>query len=203
MLITFSVLQFNTDESSYYKMKVAHWHQVFLFPWSHMLQFISLCFFLCYCCMQRQLGTAQQRRPCVSCKLPGASQPEGSPLLSSFCFFVLQMEGGDKMLQRLPGSAWLSSGVQQNPFFCIRAVLLLSNYCVSQSMQCPDSTSESATAKWARPQFDVSLHQWFGDHCLKAPENEKKVHLCDATSWNVVLLAQGGSSVEELLVRRS
>lgn len=42
--------------------------------------------------------------------------------LLSFCLFVLQMGGGgDKMLQRLQGSAWLSSRVQQNPFFCICA----------------------------------------------------------------------------------
>lgn len=37
-------VQINTDESSCYKMKIVHWHQVFLFLCSHMLQLV-LCFF--------------------------------------------------------------------------------------------------------------------------------------------------------------
>lgn len=58
------------------------------------------------------------------------------------------------------GSAWISSVVQQNPFFCT-VLLLLSNYCISQSMQRLDLATRSTTAEWARPLFDVSLHQWF------------------------------------------
>lgn len=50
---------------------------------------------------------------------------------SSFCFFVLQIgsaskrgAGGAESLS-FQGSAWLSSGVQQNQFLCIHAILLL------------------------------------------------------------------------------
>lgn len=125
--------------------------------------------------------------------------------LFSFCFFVLQMVGGgsDKMLQRLLGSAWLSSGVQQNPFFCIRAVLLLSNYCISRSMQCLDSTAESATAKWARATVWCVTSSVIWRPQLKGSWEWKKVHFCDATSWNVVLLAEGSSSEEKKPLVRS
>lgn len=86
-----------------------------------------------------------------------------SRLLSIFLFVLQTGWGGSaKMLQRLffQGSAWISSVVQQNPFFCT-VLLLLSNYCISQSMQRLDLATRSTTAEWAWPLFDVSLHQWF------------------------------------------
>ncbi len=58
MLITFLCLQINTDESSYYKVKIARWHQVFLFLWSH-FSLSHYGFFFCYYCMQKQHGSAQ------------------------------------------------------------------------------------------------------------------------------------------------
>lgn len=66
------------------------------------------------------------------------------------------------MLQRrfFQGSAWISSVVQQNPFFCT-VLLLLSNYCISQSMQRLDLAMRSRTAEWTWPLFDVSLRLWF------------------------------------------
>lgn len=68
----------------------------------------------------------------------------------------------------------------------------LLNYCSSPSMWCLDSTV-SATAKWTQPLFDLSLHLRFGDVFQKAPEKGERVHFCDATSWNTVLLAQSSS----------
>ncbi|CAB1416742.1 unnamed protein product [Pleuronectes platessa] len=77
--------------------------------------------------------------------------------LLSYCFFVLQMgvRGGWRYmlhsLRRVHSSAWLSSGVQRNPFFCVRSILLLSNYCIPQSMGRHDSTVESVPCRRAEP----------------------------------------------------
>lgn len=99
---------------------------------------------------------------------PCRAQPEGSPLLFSASLFCKWGEEGKNICCRDSGFCL----AQQNPFFCICAVLLHSNYCTSQSMQCLDS-AQSAASKWTRTLFDASPHQWFGDLCWKAPENGK------------------------------
>lgn len=44
----FLCLQVDTDESSYYKVKITHWQWLFLFLCSHMLQLVLLCVFSAY-----------------------------------------------------------------------------------------------------------------------------------------------------------
>lgn len=152
-------------------------------------------FFLHYYCMQKQQRSAQQRAPCISCELPGASVQSSTwgspPLLSASLFCKWRWTeggewgrrggGGNKMLQRLRGSAWLSSTVQPNLlsfFFFLPAAAFepsssTPNYCISQSMQSLDS-SELGHCLMCH-----SVRIWRA--LMKRLLRMKKVHFCDAT----------------------
>lgn len=150
----FLCLQINTDESSDYKVKIAHWHSgIFVSAEPHASACLIMGFLLLLLYAEAAwLSTAKTALHKLRAPRGICGELNLKPLLFLLLCFANGRGGGggggggggaDKMLQRLQGSAWLSSGVQQNPFFRIRAVLLLSNYCISPSMHCLDSTVRS------------------------------------------------------------
>lgn len=132
------------------------------------------------------------RNSIAQCLLYKWAQPEGSPFSFIF-FFANQGHRANKMLQSLHEFCLAQQqGLAESIFLRFLHPPPLLNYCSSPSMWCLDSTV-SATAKWTQPLLDLSLHRRFGDIFQKAPEKREKVHFCDATSWNTVLLAQSSS----------
>lgn len=160
----FACLQININES---KRKQKSGMKCFLFPWSQMLGLVLLCFCLLLLLYAEAAWLSRVKEACISCKLPRASVWSStwrlSPRLSASLFCKWVVVGGSLLHRLRRSGVLLGSAVGSNRIHSlrVRSVLLLSNYCISQSMRCHDSTVESVRGKWARLLSHVPLQLGF------------------------------------------
>lgn len=210
--------------TSWYKVKTSHWRTLGVFFFFFVpgelyaegcvVGFILFFPLLLLYAEAATLGAAE-RAPCISCALPGASVQSSTWGLASslsaslFCKWRwtegrgvggLEVEGVIRCCRDsvvLLGSAARSNRIPPPFFFFFPAAAFESssstpNYCISQSMQSLDS-SELGHCLMCH-----SVRIWRA--LMKRLLRMGKVHFCDATFWNAVLLAQGCSSLKNKLL---
>lgn len=128
---------------------------------------------------------------------PCRAQPEGSPLLFSASLFCKWGGRAKKDAAETPGSAWLNR-------IHFSAFVPSSSTPITAPLRACNALIQLSLLQRSEPGHCLMRHLISGlETYVERLLRMEKLHFCDATSWNVVLLAGGRSSAKKPLVRRS